>query len=43
MVERQMGVEPTSSAWKADILADVRLAHDTRILWRRVFHPSVSI
>lgn len=23
-VERAMGIEPTSSAWKADILADVR-------------------
>ena len=24
LVERAMGIEPTSSAWKADILADVR-------------------
>ena len=23
LVERAMGIEPTSSAWKADILADV--------------------
>ena len=26
-VERAMGIEPTSSAWKADILADVRCPH----------------
>ena len=27
LVERAMGIEPTSSAWKADILADVRCPH----------------
>ena len=26
-LERAMGIEPTSSAWKADILADVRCPH----------------
>jgi hypothetical protein len=31
-VERAMGIEPTSSAWKADILADVRCPHLRRIV-----------
>ena len=32
LVERAMGIEPTSSAWKADILADVRCPHLRTIL-----------
>lgn len=26
-MERQMGIEPTFSAWKADVLTDIRLTH----------------
>ena len=34
-----MGIEPTSSAWKADILADVLYPH----LQKRFYHISVQM
>ena len=33
LVERVMGIEPTSSAWKADILADVLYPQLRKVLY----------
>ena len=39
LVERAMGIEPTSSAWKADILADVLYPQ----LQKELYHNFVQL